>query len=82
MVVKNSPANAGETGLIPGLGRSLGGGHGNPLQCSCIENPKDRGAWRATVHEVTKSQTRLKQLSTLIIKLLGIFQGLNLLKSK
>ena len=71
-----------DAGLIPGLGRSLGGGHGNPLQCSCIENPKDRGAWRATVHEVTKSQTRLKQLSTLIIKLLGIFQGLNLLKSK
>ena len=84
-MAKNLPAKAGDVrdaGSVPGLGRSLGGGHGNPLQCSCIENPKDRGAWRATVHEVTKSQTRLKQLSTLIIKLLGIFQGLNLLKSK
>ena len=60
--VKNSPANAGDTrdwGSIPGLGRSLGGGHGNPLQCSCLENPMDRGAWRATVHGVAKSQTRL-----------------------
>ena len=42
----------------------LQGGHGNPLQYSCLENPMDRGAWRATVHRVTKSQTRLKQLST------------------
>ena len=43
---------------------SLGGGHGNPLQYSCLENPMDRGAWRATVHGVTKSRTRLKRLST------------------
>ena len=53
LVVKNPPANAGDTrdmGLIPGLGRSPGGGHGNPLQYSCLENPMDRGAWRATVH--------------------------------
>ena len=60
LVVKNLPANAGEvrdTGLIPRLGRSLGGGHGNPLQYSCLENPMDRGAWWATVHRVTKSQT-------------------------
>ena len=49
---------------IPGLGRSPGGGHGNPLQYSCVENPMDRGGWRATVHGVTKSQTRLKRLST------------------
>ena len=42
---------------IPGLGRFPGGGHSNPLQYSCLENPMDRGAWRATVHEVTKSQT-------------------------
>ena len=52
-VVKNTPANAGDTGrmgLIPGLGRSPGGGNGNPLQYSCLENPMDRGAWRATVH--------------------------------
>ena len=44
-------------------GRSPGGGHGNPLQYSCLENPMDREAWQATVHEITKSQTRLKQLS-------------------
>jgi len=46
-------------GSVPGLGRSPGGGHGNPLQYSCLENPMDRGAWQATVHEVTKSWTRL-----------------------
>ena len=53
-VVKNPPANAGDAGLIPGSGRSPGGGNENPLQCSCLENPKDRGAWRAIVHGVTK----------------------------
>ena len=50
---KNLPANAGNTGdagLIPGSGRSPGGGHGNPLQYSCLENPMDRGAWQATAH--------------------------------
>ena len=59
-MVKNPPANAGDTrdlGLIPGLGRSPGGGHGNPLQYSCLENPMDRGAWRATVHGVAESDT-------------------------
>ena len=58
--VKIPPANAGdsgEAGLIPGLGRSLGGGHGNPLQDSCLENAVDRGTWWATVHGVTKSWT-------------------------
>ena len=50
-------------GSIPGTERSPGGGHGNPLQCSCLENPMDRGAWRAIVQEVAKSQTRLKRLS-------------------
>ena len=60
LVVKNLPANAGDTGLIPGLGRSPGGGHGNPLQYSCLENPMNRGVWQATVHRVTKSWTRLK----------------------
>ena len=50
--------------MIPGLGRSPGGGPGNSLQYSCLENPMDRGAWRATVHGVTKSLTQLKQLST------------------
>ena len=53
-----------DRGLIPGWGRSPGGGHGNPLQCSCLENPKDRGAWRATARRVTQSRTRLRQLST------------------
>ena len=49
---------------VPGSGRSPGGGHGNPLQYSCLENPMDRGAWRATVHGVAQSQTQLKGLST------------------
>ena len=52
---KDSACNAGDQGLIPGLGRALGEGHGNPLQYSCLENPKDRGAWRAIVLEVSKS---------------------------
>ena len=59
---KNLPANAADTGhvgSIPGLGRSTGVGNGNPLQHSCLENSTDRGAWWATVHGVTKSQTRL-----------------------
>jgi len=66
LVVKSSPANAGDitdVGLNPGLGRSPGGGHCNPLQYSCLENPMDRGAWWAMVHRVSKSRTRLKQLS-------------------
>ena len=57
---KESACNAGDSGdvdLIPGLGRSPGGENGNPLQYSCLENPEDRGAWWATVHRVTKSQT-------------------------
>ena len=56
---KESACNAGDLGLIPGLERSPGGGHGNPLQYSCLESPIDRGAWWATVHGVAKSQTRL-----------------------
>ena len=48
LVVKNLPTNAGDVGLIHGLGRSPGGGHGNPLQYLCLENPMDRGAWRAS----------------------------------
>ena len=51
--------NAGDPGVIPGSGRSPGGGHGNPLQYSCLENPTDRGAWWATVHGVAKSWTGL-----------------------
>ena len=61
-MVKNPPANAedtGDAGLIPGSGRSPGGGNSNPLQCSCLENPIDRGAWWATVHRVAKSQIQL-----------------------
>jgi len=60
LVVKNLPANVGDArdaGLIPGLGRSPGGGHGNPLQYSCLENPMDRGVWRSTVHGITQSWT-------------------------
>jgi len=53
-VVKNLPASAGHLGLIPGSGRSLGEGNGNPLQYSCLGNFMDRGAWRATVHGVAK----------------------------
>ena len=66
LVVKNPPANAGDTrdaGLIPGLGRYPEGGHGNPLQYSWLENPTDRGSWKAAVHRVTESQTRMKQLA-------------------
>ena len=61
-VVKNLPASAGDSRdvrLIPELGRSPGGGNGNSFQYSCLGNPKDRGVWRATVHGVAKSQTRL-----------------------
>ena len=66
-MVKNLPADAGEirdVGSIPGSERSPGGGHGNPLQHPCLENPMDRGAWRAAVPGVAKSRTRLKRLGT------------------
>ena len=58
-VGKESACNAGDLGPVPGSGRSPGGGHGNPLQYSGLENPMDRGAWQATVHRVTKSWIRL-----------------------
>ena len=61
---KESAAKARDVGSIPGKGRSLGGGHGSPLQYSCLENPLDRRAWWATVHGVTQSWTQLKRLST------------------
>ena len=70
LVEKNLPASAGatrDTGLIPGSGRSPGGGHSNPLQDSCLENPTDRGAWRVTVRGVTRSRTRLKRLSAHVL---------------
>ena len=66
LVVKKTPANAEDVrdvGSTPGSGRSPGGGRGNRLQYSCLENPMDRGAWRATVHGVTKSWKLLKRLS-------------------
>ena len=65
---KESTRNAGDTGhagSIPGSGRSPRGGHDNPLQYSCLDSPMDREAWRATVHRVAKSETRLKLLHTL-----------------
>ena len=58
LVIKNLPANAGDVrdaGSVPGLGRFSGGGHGNMLQYSCLENPMDMGAWRATVHRAPES---------------------------
>ena len=57
-VVKNSPANAGDVGSIPGLGRSPGEGNGNPLQCSCLENSMDRGVWQIGHDLMTEQQQR------------------------
>ena len=57
MCGEESASNAGDPGSIPGSRRSPGGGHGNPLQYSCLENPEDRGAWWATVHGVAKGGT-------------------------
>ena len=60
LVVKNPPASAGDiidAASVPGLGRSLGGGHGNPLQYSCLKNSMDRGAWQAMGHRVAKGWT-------------------------
>ena len=64
-MVQNPPANAGDirdVSSMPGSQRSPGGGHSNPFQYFYLENPMDRGAWRATVHRITKSRTQLKQL--------------------
>ena len=80
-LVKNLPANAGDIrdmGSIPGSQRCPGGGHGNPLQRSCLENPIDRGAWLAIVNRVAKRWTQLKQLSTFVTKansLAGFFKS-------
>ena len=71
LVVKNPPANAGnarDISLIPGSGRSPGGGHGNPLQYSCLENPMDRGAQQATVQEGAESETQLSMPAHMHIK--------------
>ena len=56
---RESACNAGDLGLIPRLGRSLGEGNGNPLQYSCLENPMDKGAWQVVVHGIIRSQTQL-----------------------
>ena len=64
-MVKASAYNAGDLGLTPGLGRSLGEGNGNPLQYSCLENPTDGGVWQATIHGVAKSWTRLSDFTSL-----------------
>ena len=67
LMLKNPPANAGDlrdAGSIPESGRSPGGANGNPLQYPCLENPLDTGIWRATVHRVAQSWTRMKRLST------------------
>ena len=61
---KESAHNAEDLGSIPGSGRSPGGGHGNPLECSCLENSMDRGAWQAIVHGVEKESDRTEQPST------------------
>ena len=65
--VKVSASNAGDPGLIPGLERSAGEGNGNPPQCSCLENPMEGGAWWATVRRVSKSQTRLRDFTSLAV---------------
>ena len=73
LMVKNPPAKAGDmrdTGSISGSGRSPGGGHGNPLQYSFLENPKDRGAWWATVLGVAESQTQLSDLAAAVVDFL------------
>ena len=69
---KESVCNAGDLGSIPGSGRSPGEGNGNPLQYSCLENPMDRGAWKATVRRVAKSRTRLSDffLSLMLMMML------------
>ena len=64
---KESACNAGDPASIPGSGKSLGEGNGNPLQYSCLENPKEREAWQTTVHGVTKSQTRLSNSTAIIV---------------
>ena len=74
---KEFARNAGDPGLIPGLGRSPGEGNDYPLQYSCLENSMDRGAWQTTVHGATKRQTGLKQLTLLLSSFgyLEIFQN-------
>ena len=75
LVIKNLPTNTGDirdAGSIPGLEGSPGRGHGNPLHCSCLQNARDRGAWRATGHRVTKKWTQLRRLSTHMTTVAGM----------
>ena len=72
-MVKDLPANAGDLGLIPGLGRSPAVGTGNPLRYSCLENLMDRGAWRATAHGVVKSWTHLSTAAAAVYSLALFF---------
>ena len=74
-MVKNLPAIAGDTGLIPGLGRSPGEGNRYPLQYSCLENSVDRGAWQATGHGVKKSRTRLSNSTKTINGMVTVSPG-------
>ena len=79
---KESACNAGDLGLIPGSGRSSGERHGNPQECSCLENPMDRGAWWATVRGIAKSQTWLTNTDILLIQMkLPVSHHLSLLVS-
>ena len=76
LVTKNPPANAGDVrdkGATSGLGRPSGGGHGNPFQYSCLENPMDRGASQVTVHGVTNSRTLFERITLSLMKTLQLF---------
>ena len=73
--VENPPANAGDAGSIPASGRSLGEGNGNPLQCSCLEDPMNRGAWRATVHGIAESDVTERLNNSQWLKELALDQG-------
>ena len=66
-MIKNPPASAGDASSVYASGRSPGGGNGNPLQYSCLENPMDKGAWWATVHRVAKELDKTERLTTCII---------------
>ena len=84
-MVKNLPANSGDirdTHSIPGSGKSPRKGNGNPLQYSCLENPRDRGAWQPTAHKVAKSWTRLKRftMQTVIIYLSNEIKNISYLR--
>ena len=75
-VIKNLPANAGDVGLIPGLGRSPGERNSNPVQYSCLENPMYKGAWWATVHEVAKDSDLIYQMNNNSNRMKRLFDNL------